>query len=115
MKEDIIIKEQTTYATTEIFDYLINQGIINPAEIISAKINYNKEKGLPSWEAPIEEYPIILKTCYGQKVFIYCVTAGYGGSGPNATYEILKKLDFDVSKSEIFTNNITGRWYLNKK
>lgn len=113
--EDIIIREKTTYQTIDVFNYLVGNGTIVPKDIVSVRIKYDIVKGLPDWESKVEDYPVIMYTCYGQKIHIYCLTVGYGGSGPHATYDILEKSGFNIEKDIIFGKNPTNLWHFNKK
>lgn len=114
LEENIVIRESTTYGTEEVFDYLVENGKINPSDIVSATINYNLKSGLPYWECDISEYPLQLRTCYGKVIYIYCATAGYGGTGPNTSVDILRKVGFDVDENYVFTPAVGGIWRFKK-
>ena len=79
-------------------------------EAKTARISYNVDKGLPNAE-DTENYPLILKgTLNGSSltVPVYSVTAGYGGTGPNAMVRILNEAGFKFKDSDILTKELVN-------
>ena len=101
MADNIIIQATTTCQTEKSVYALINGGFI--AE--RAEIHYNKWTGLPTIEE-VDKYPLILTGTISQlpiTIKIYCVTAGYSGSGPYTLAHILKYAGFIFDEEDIFT------------
>ena len=74
----------------------------------TARISYAVANGLPSVK-DIENYPLILEGTlggYSTNIYIYSVTAGYGGTGPLAMVAILKAAGFDFNESDILTEKM---------
>lgn len=80
----------------------------------TARISYNFNEGLPHPQE-IDKYPLILEGKVGNwsaSVHVYSVSAGYGGTGPNAMVNILKKAGFTFNESDILTKkcaDLTGQ------
>ncbi|MDD3304358.1 MAG: hypothetical protein PHP54_05510 [Clostridia bacterium] len=75
-------------------------------KVVSAKINY-EIGNIPTKNTPAEEYPLIIYTndlafCLGD------VSAGYGGTGPHGTVEVLKWLDFQFDENEVYKRRENG-------
>ena len=74
----------------------------------TARISYAVSKGLPSVK-DVENYPLILEgtfSGYPTSIYVYSVTAGYGGTGPNAMLAILKTAGFNFDESDILTEKM---------
>lgn len=112
----IIIEASTSYVAENAVVSLLKGGLVAK----TARISYNVTKGLPSVEE-VDNYPLILEGFLGSfpvEVFVFSVTAGYGGTGPNAMVDILKSAGFIFDESDIFTKNLadsTGQINLNYK
>lgn len=100
----IIIEASTSYVAENAVVSLLKGGLVAK----TARISYNVTKGLPSLDE-VDNYPLILEGALGSfpvEVFVYSVTAGYGGTGPNAMVDILKSAGFIFDESDIFTKNL---------
>lgn len=98
----IILAGTTTYVAEAATVSLLKGGFAAD----TAKISYNQFKGLPLIE-DFEHYPLILEGRLANlktSVYVYSVTAGYGGTGPHTLIEILKAAEFDFEESHILTN-----------
>ena len=93
-KINIVIKGDTSDETVKLFKYIYER-FLKDEEIKRVKIYYDKNKGMPAEDSDPKEWPLQLWT-KGSKVRIslYNCTAGYHGSGPSATEEILKIAGF---------------------
>jgi hypothetical protein len=61
--------------------------------------------GLPNNKCPLEEYPVIFYTDMDYTIYIFTVTAGYNGEGPNDLYKILQLAGFDSIKKDAITGS----------
>lgn len=86
----------------------------------TAHISYNVEKGMCNPEE-VDMYPLILEGTLENSrvtVHVYSVTAGYGGTGPNAMVDILKAAGFTFDELDILSKrctDFTGRINLTYK
>ena len=74
----------------------------------TARISYAVSKGLPPVK-DVENYPLILEGTFGgyhTSIYVYSVTAGYGGAGPNTMVTILKAAGFNFDESDILTEKM---------
>lgn len=101
---NIVIRETTSTKTVEEFKRVLETVV--PAECITlARIEYDKTKGLPNYTCSIDEYPVILFTNIDVTIYLYALTAGYNGTGPNDLYEVLKLAGFMYVQRESITEN----------
>ncbi len=109
---EFICRRQTTYDTEDWFDSISTA--FEKDDIRSAILRYDK-RYLTDYDAPKEKAPLTMfgKTKSGKPIaiYIFAATAGYGGSGPHMSYDILKKAGFDV-KFEQIENNFKDYTYL---
>ena len=98
----IIVEEYTSYDSEKRVISLLDGGF----EAHTARISYNLNKGLPLVE-DTDLYPLILEGTLNNSsviVHVYSVTAGYGGSGPNAMVNILNAAGFKFENDDILTD-----------
>lgn len=101
---NIVIRETTSYKTVDEFKKVLAN--IVPAENITlARIEYDKTKGLPDYTCSIDDYPVILFTNIDVTIYLYALTAGYNGTGPNDLYEVLKLAGFTYVQRESITQD----------
>ena len=101
MADIVIIQSNTTFQAEKLVYALINAGF--RAE--KAEIHYNKLKGLQGTKES-NQYPLTLTGILDRMptiIKVNGVTAGYGGSGPNAMVGILKYAGFIFDKDDILT------------
>ena len=101
MADIIEVKASTTYQTEKIVYALLDGGF----KAQRAEIRYNKLKGLYGLEE-LEEYPLTITGMLDRMptvLKVYCVTAGYGGTGPNTMVDILKHAGFYFDQNDILT------------
>ena len=97
----IIISVSTTYQAEAATKALFAGGFV----VKTAHINYNLHKGIPLPEE-IDNYPLILEgrlAGLSTSVHVNSVTAGYGGTGPNALVDILQAAEFEFEENDILT------------
>ena len=90
-----------TSDAVEAVEWLIRNGIINPADYRKAVIEYDCDKGINWYDNTAKDhYPLKLFGSLSSRHVgeIWCsgVTAGYSGEGPYGTERILKMMGFDV-------------------
>jgi len=98
---DIIIRKATSYETVEEFENLISSNKIKVDDILKVKIYYETQKGLPDYDCSLEKYPVIMDTIDEGKIYLFCLSAGYGGSGPTDLLKILNLAGFNFEKDLI--------------
>lgn len=104
MKENLIIKEGSSYKTIKKFTELLQSNVLAAEDIKLVKIYYNTSKGLPSPDN-IEEFPVIFKTASGHNIYLFDLAAGYGGEGPHTLLDILKLAGFkDINEKDILSH-----------
>ena len=98
----IIIEATTSYLAEDSVKALLKGGFVAK----SARISYNINRGLPHPE-DINLYPLVLEGLLNRspvKVYVFSVTAGYGGTGPHAMVDILKAAGFQFNSDDILTD-----------
>ena len=98
----IIIEVTTSYLAEDATIALLKGGFVAQ----TARISYNLSRGLPRIEKT-DEYPLILEGRMGlcsANIHVYSVTAGYGGSGPQAMVKILKAAGFQFDETDILSS-----------
>ena len=104
----IIIEADSTYVAEDSTIALLNGGFVAR----NARITSNLKKGLPSREQH-EEYPLILEghmKNLPMRVYVYSVTAGYGGTGPNTLVRILRAAKFKFAEKDILTDRLADKF-----
>ena len=102
----IIINTSTSYQAEAATKALLSGGFIAK----KAYINYNLKKGVPLPEE-VHNYPLILEgrlTGFPINIYVNSVTAGYGGTGPNALVDILNAAGFEFDENDILTPQLAG-------
>ncbi|MBQ2835906.1 MAG: hypothetical protein IJE68_03640 [Clostridia bacterium] len=100
----IIIEANTSYLAQDAVVFLLKGGF----SAKTARISYAVRKALPPVEQ-VENYPLILEGFIGNSpvsIYVYSVTAGYGGTGPHAMVDILKAAGFTFDESDILTDRM---------
>jgi len=100
----IIVEASSSYLAEDTVKALLKSGFVAN----SARISYNPSRGLPPFE-DTDKYPLILEGKLGFSsvhIHVTSVTAGYGGTGPNAMVDILKAAGFKFEESDILTNKL---------
>ena len=98
----IIIEAHASWIATDATLALLKGGFVAN----TARISYNINHGLPFSE-DIDKYPLILEGTLARMpitIHVFSVTAGYGGTGPQAMVEILKAAGFQFDEDDILTN-----------
>ncbi len=97
-----IIDESTSDAAVNSLLQMIHLGSIFPARYNHAAIRYDCFVGLSSDPEDDAHYALVFSSTKNDvpPVYVGCVTAGYGGSGPHATLQCLELMDFILSDSE---------------
>ncbi len=98
----MVIGSLTSDSAKEVVIGLLNGGF----EARSARIHYSLSRGLPSIE-DTDKYPLILSGTINNSdmsIYVYSVTAGYGGTGPHAMVDILRFAGFKFDENDILTN-----------
>ena len=94
----------TSYMARDIAISVIRSGHFNPE---GYTIKYNLGKGLPNPDDIKEEdYPLIISGRYDGFPFelrVFCLTAGYGGTGPHDMLKVLRTGGFPVDEDAILT------------
>ena len=94
----------TSYLARDIAIDVIRSGHFIPD---GYKIKYNLGEGLPNPDEMNEEdYPLIITGTYHRSHFelrVFCLTAGYGGSGPHDMLDVLHAIGFPVDEEAILT------------
>ena len=94
-KISIVIKGDTSGESVSLFKYIYEK-FLRDENISRVKIYYDKTKGMPAEDSDPKDWPLQLWTKdYRIRISVYNCTAGYYGSGPSATEEILKIVGFD--------------------
>lgn len=107
MTSEFIIRANTSSAAEKATIALINAGL----KVKTIDVHYNVHKGLPH-EDDYKHYPLIINGDFHgckTKVFVYNVSAGYGGSGPTAMVNILKAAGFRFVEEDILTKQCLDR------
>lgn len=100
----IIIEAHSSYVAEDATIALLRGGFIAK----KARITYNLKGGLPSLEE-YNKYPLILEGSMNNlsaDIYVYSVTAGYGGTGPNSLVRILKAAKFKFDPKDILTDRL---------
>ena len=100
----IIIEAHSTYDAEDSTIALLKGGFVAQ----KARITYNLSRGLPTIER-YSEYPLILEGYMNNldmNIYVYSVTAGYGGTGPNTLVRILKEAGFKFDTQDILTDRL---------
>lgn len=98
----IIIEATTSYLAEDSVNALLKGGFIAQ----NAQVSYNLSRGLPNLEE-INLYPLVLEGHLNRlpvKVYVFSVTAGYGGTGPHAMVDILNSAGFQFDSDDILTD-----------
>lgn len=94
----------TSYMARDIAISVIRSGHFNPE---GYTIKYNLGKGLPNPDDIKEEdYPLIISGRYDGFPFelrVFCLTAGYGGTGPHDMLKVIRTGGFPVDEDAILT------------
>lgn len=94
----------TSYMARDIAISVIRSGHFNPERYT---IKYNLGKGLPNPDDIKEEdYPLIISGRYDGFPFelrVFCLTAGYGGTGPHDMLKVIRTGGFPVDEDAILT------------
>ena len=94
----------TSYMARDIAISVLRSGHFNPE---GYTIKYNLGKGLPNPDDIKEEdYPLIISGRYDGFPFelrVFCLTAGYGGTGPHDMLKVLRTGGFPVDEDAILT------------
>lgn len=94
----------TSYLGRDIAINVLRSEHFTPESFI---IKYDLGKGLPNPDDIKEEdYPLIINGKYDGFPFelrVFCVTAGYGGTGPHDMLKIIRTADFPVDEDVILT------------
>ena len=94
----------TSYMARDIAINVLRSGHFTPN---GYTIKYNLGKGLPNPDEMSEDdYPLIFKGKYDGRPFelrVFCLTAGYGGSGPHDMFALLDSAGFPVDEEAILT------------
>ncbi len=116
-KINIVIKGDTSDEAVSLFRYIYER-FLKDEEIKRVNIYYDKTKGMPAEDSDPKEWPLQLWTKDGNiRISIYNCTAGYYGSGPSATEEILKIAGFntddikDIVHTERFHKVVENDFY----
>ena len=94
----------TSYMARDIAISVLRSGHFNPE---GYTIKYNLGKGLPTPDDIKEEdYPLIISGRYDGFPFelrVFCLTAGYGGTGPHDMLKVIRTGGFPVDEDAILT------------
>ncbi len=94
----------TSYMARDIAISVLRSGHFNPE---GYTIKYNLGKGLPNPDDIKEEdYPLIISGRYDGFPFelrVFCLTAGYGGTGPHDMLKVIRTGGFPVDEDAILT------------
>lgn len=94
----------TSYMARGIAISVLRSGHFNPE---GYTIKYNLGKGLPNPDDIKEEdYPLIISGRYDGFPFelrVFCLTAGYGGTGPHDMLKVIRTGGFPVDEDAILT------------
>lgn len=94
----------TSYMARDIAISFLRSGHFNPE---GYTIKYNLGKGLPNPDDIKEEdYPLIISGRYDGFPFelrVFCLTAGYGGTGPHDMLKVIRTGGFPVDEDAILT------------
>ncbi len=105
MKSDAMnILTDTSYLARDIAINVIRSEHFTPEEFT---IKYDLSKGLPTPDdMKDDDYPLILKGKYDNYPFelrVFCLTAGYSGTGPHDMLKVLRTAGFPVDEEAILT------------
>ena len=98
----IIIDADSTYTAEDSVKALLNGGFVAQ----SARVSYDLSHGLPN-PKNTDRYPLILEghlNRFPVKVYVFSVTAGYGGTGPHAMVNIMNSAGFHFDPDDILTD-----------
>lgn len=107
----IIIEANSSYVAENATIALLKGGFVAKNAIIS----YNLNHGMPDIKRH-NDYPLILEGMlagYSTRVYVYSVTAGYGGTGPNTLVKILKFAGFEFDEADILTDRLAHLGQIN--
>ena len=98
---EIVIRKSSSYEMVHEFEKLISSNKIKVGDIQKVKIYYDNRNGLPDSKCSLEKYPVIMDTFDGDKIYLFSLTAGYGGSGPTDLVKVLNLAGFDFEEDLI--------------
>lgn len=107
----IIIEANSSYVAENATIALLKGGFVAKNAIIS----YNLNHGMPDIKRH-NDYPLILEGMlagYSTRVYVYSVTAGYGGTGPNTLVKILRFAGFEFDEADILTDRLAHLGQIN--
>ena len=94
---NIAVKCSTSYGTVDEFKKVLE--MVKADNIVSVRIFYDKM--LPDYDCSLEEYPVKMDTNVGVTIYLYSLSAGYAGTGPNDLVKVLQLAGFAFDKSDI--------------
>lgn len=102
----IAIMEGSTERTIKSFMEIFKKLCLSNDKVRYAKVYYNLNE-LISYEQDPLTFPLTIYT----DDYVFCLadcTAGYGGTGPQGTVEVLKYLDMTFDENEIYRRRENG-------
>lgn len=102
----IAIREGSTEKTVKKFKELFTQLKLASTDVLYAKIYYDVNE-LVSYEQEPLTFPLIIYT----KEYAFCLAdcnAGYGGTGPHGTVEVLHFINMVFDEEEIYQRRNNG-------
>lgn len=106
MSTIISIMEGSTEKTIKVFKSTFTNLGLSADDVLNVKVYYDVNE-LVSYDQEPLTFPVVIYT----NKYVFCLadcTAGYGGTGPQGTVEVLRYLKMTFDENEIYQHHKNG-------